>query len=256
MIEVAIQAARSAGDILMGHFGKLKNVRFKTSFVDLVTEADEESEKEIIGVLASRFPEHAILSEESGSNKVESSSCWIIDPLDGTTNFAHRFPFFGISIAYTEKRETVLGVVYDPYHDQLFTGMKDKGAFLNDTPIKVSGTLTLKQSLLATGFPSEVCQNPDPFIETFKECLCSAQGVRRPGSAALDLAYVAWGRFDAFWEKGLKPWDTAAGCLLVQEAGGMVTDYNGDDWNPFSPDLVASNGFVHSEMCDIINKRC
>lgn len=255
MIEIAIKAAKAAGDVLMSHFGKLKNIRYKSSFVDLVTDADIEAEKMIIEIISSKFPEHSILSEESGQNGVESTSCWIIDPLDGTTNFTHCVPFFGISIAYTENRDTLLGVVYDPYHDELFSGTRGKGAFLNDSLIAVSTVPSVRESLLATGFPNEVCQNPDPYLGTFREFLCSAQGVRRPGSAALDLAYVAWGRFDGFWEEGLKPWDTAAGCLLVQEAGGRVTNYDGEHWNPFSPHVVASNGFVHSEMCDIINKR-
>ncbi len=256
MIEVAVQAARAAGNILMQRFGRLKNVKYKSSFVDLVTEADLEAEKVILNILTARFPSHSILSEESGKNTIDSSSCWIIDPLDGTTNFTHRLPFFGISIAYTEENETLLGVVYDPYHDQLFTSLKGKGAFLNEDSIKVSKVSSVRESLLATGFPNEVCQNPDPYLRPFRKFLCTAQGVRRPGSAALDLAYVAWGRFDAFWEEGLKPWDTAAGCLLVEEAGGRVTDYSSKQWDPFSPHLIASNGFVHSEMCDIINQRC
>ncbi len=256
MLEIAIKAARAAGDVLMSHFGRLTNIRYKSSFVDLVTDADLESEKKIISIISSSFPAHSILSEESGLNSVDSSSCWIVDPLDGTTNFTHCLPFFGISIAYTVNREILLGVVHDPYHDELFSAMKGKGSFLNDSPIRVSAVTSVRESLLATGFPNEVCQNPDPYMETFKEFVCCAQGVRRPGSAALDLAYVAWGRFDAFWEKGLKPWDTAAGCLLVEEAGGQVTDYDGKKWDPFSPHLVASNGFVHSEMCDIISKRC
>ncbi len=256
MIEVAIQAARSAGSVLMERFGKLRHVRHKSSFVDLVTEADLEAERTILRIITDRFPSHSILGEESGKSSTESSSCWIIDPLDGTTNFIHRMPFFGISIAYTEENETLLGVVYDPYHDQLFASMKGKGAFLNESPLRVSTVSSVRESLLATGFPNEVCQNPDPYLNTFRRFLCSAQGVRRPGSAALDLAYVAWGRFDAFWEEGLKPWDTAAGCLLVEEAGGRVSDYNDNQWNPFSPHLIASNGLVHLEMCDIIRQRC
>lgn len=252
MIELAINAARAAGEVLLSHFGKLKRVKHKTSFTDLVTEADLESEKRIIKEIIAKFPDHGILSEESGRNKSASSSCWIIDPLDGTTNYTHQVPFFGISIAYTYDREAILGVVFDPYNELCFNCTKGKGAFLNDTRIGVSTVSSVEEGLLATGFPNEVCQNPDHYLRSFREVLCRVQGVRRPGAAALDLAYVACGRFDAFWEEGLKPWDTAAGCLIVEEAGGRVTRYDGSHWNPFSPHLIASNGILHAQMLDII----
>ncbi len=225
--------------------------------IDLVTSADLKAEELIKKSLNKIAPDIPIVAEESFSEEKELDYryYWLVDPLDGTTNFAHKLPWFAISIALMEEKEPILGIVYNPITDEFFYALKEKGAYLNDTPIKVSETDKLIDSLLCTGFPvSKILDNPDLFIPLFKEFMSRSQGVRRFGSAALDLAYVACGRYEGFWEPYLKPWDTAAGILLVKEAGGEITDYFGNPYNPFLNTIVASNRKIHSQMIEITSR--
>lgn len=225
--------------------------------IDLVTSADIKAEELLKDGLNKITPKLPIIAEESFSeNKIHSYEYyWLVDPLDGTTNFAHKLPWFAVSVALMKGKEPVIGIVYNPITEELFYALKQKGAYLNGKPIKVSNTGKLIDSLLCTGFPvSKILENPDLFIPLFKEFMTKCQGVRRFGSAALDLAYVACGRYEGFWEPYLKPWDTAAGTLLVKEAGGEVTDYFGNPYNPFLNTVVASNGKIHSQMIEITSK--
>lgn len=225
--------------------------------IDLVTSADIKSEELIKKGINEITPDIPIIAEESFSEekKPNQEHFWLIDPLDGTTNFAHKLPWFAISVALMKEKEPILGIVYNPITEEFFYALKSNGAYLNDEPIKVSETEKLIDSLLCTGFPvSKILEKPDLFIPLFKEFMTKSQGVRRFGSAALDLAYVACGRYEGFWEPYLKPWDTAAGMLLVKEAGGKITDYFGKSYNPFLNTIVASNGKIHSQMIEITSK--
>jgi myo-inositol-1(or 4)-monophosphatase len=253
-LTVAIESAKEAGRFLKLNLGKVKNIESKKEEINLVTEIDKGSEKKIIDFLKSRFPNHSILAEESGETNPGSDFKWIIDPLDGTTNYTHSFPVFCVSIALEFKGEVILGVVYDPNLDELFYAEKGKGAFLNGKRISVSKTDKLIKSMLATGFPYNVKENPDNCIEHFVNFLMEAQAIRRLGSAALDLVYVACGRLDGFWEVNLNPWDTAAGKIIVEEAGGKVTDFYGNDFNIYTKGIVASNGLIHEQMLEVIKK--
>ncbi|PLX83402.1 MAG: inositol monophosphatase [Desulfuromonas sp.] len=250
---IAIQAAQAGGEVLMQHFGRLTQIEEK-HLGGLVTEADRNSEQTIVEAIRSTFPRHDVLAEENTYAAEGSPYKWIIDPLDGTTNFAHSFPWFAISIALEVEGELVLGVIYNPVSGEMFVAEKGQGAFLNDQPIKVSTVDSLEQSLLATGFPydrkiSEV-NNYDHFI-TFQQ---AAQACRRPGAAALDLACVAAGRFDGYWEMKLKPWDVAAGKLLVEEAGGTVTDFKGTPCDIYGTETLASNGQIHDTMLELLSR--
>jgi myo-inositol-1(or 4)-monophosphatase len=223
-------------------------VSYKQNDIDLVTEADLASEKFIIEQIRSHYPRHAILAEESGVSEVANAEYkWIIDPLDGTTNYAHGYPCFGVSIGLERSGELVIGVVYDPTRDEMFAAEKGAGATLNGRRMRVSNTDDLKRALVCTGFPYNVRERHD-FTREWRNFTLHAHGVRRDGSAALDLAYVAAGRFDAFWEDGLNPWDMAAGALLVTEAGGVVTNYTGGPLNIYQPPVIASNGLIHEDM--------
>ena len=222
---VGIAAACKGGKVLREHFGNLRSVR-KKGVIDLVTEADIRSEAAIIDTIAKDFPDHAILAEESGTH-AGSNGRWIIDPLDGTTNFAHNLPLFCVSIAFAIDAGVAAGFVLAPLLGELFVGVKGQGAQLNGTPISVSTTPRLVDSLLVTGFPYDHQTIFDPLMGRFARCLAATQGVRRLGSAALDLCYVASGRFDGFWEQHLKPWDTAAGFLVATEAGARTTIFSG-----------------------------
>jgi myo-inositol-1(or 4)-monophosphatase len=253
-LTVAIESAKEAGRFLKLNLGKVKNIESKKEEINLVTEIDKGSEKKIIDFLKSRFPNHSILAEESGETNLGSDFKWIIDPLDGTTNYTHSFPVFCVSIALEFKGEVILGVVYDPNLDELFYAEKGKGAFLNGKRISVSKTDKLIKSMLATGFPYNVKENPDNCIEHFVNFLMEVQAIRRLGSAALDLVYVACGRLDGFWEVNLNPWDTAAGKIIVEEAGGKVTDFYGNDFNIYTKGIVASNGLIHEQMLEVIKK--
>ena len=246
-IAVAEQAARAAGKILNRLFGQVNHI-IKKGHIDLVTEADLQAEKCILDTIHENFPQDNILSEESGMSEEVSDRTWLIDPLDGTTNFTHEFPFFAISIALEFEKQIVLGIVYNPRMDEYFEAVKGRGAYLNGTPIQTSKTANLGESLLATGFPYDVQEKPLRVMELFTKMIVRAQGVRRPGSAAIDLCYVASGRFDGFWEEGLKPWDTAAGMVIVNEAGGKVTTYEGKAYSPYLKSIVAANPYIHDAM--------
>lgn len=248
-----IEIAREAGGFLRDELGKERCVDYKGD-IDLVTEADRRSEEMLISRIRNRYPDHDVLAEESKASENGSTFRWIIDPLDGTTNYAHRYPVFCVSIGLEREGEVMLGVVYNPMMKELFFAEKGKGASLNGMEIRVSGTTELNRSLLATGFPYDIRHNPDNNFNYFKRMAVKVQAIRRAGSAALDLAYVAAGRFDGFWELKLKPWDTAAGQLLVTEAGGRVTDLLGAKFNLSSPHVLATNGRIHEEMLDLFRR--
>jgi myo-inositol-1(or 4)-monophosphatase len=245
-LDVAVEAAREAGSILLAEFDRPQKIGYKGE-VDLVTEADKRSEAAIVARLRSHFPKHTIVAEEGTGQENASPFRWYVDPLDGTTNFAHGYPCFCVSIGLEEAGELVAGVVYDPVRGELFTAAKGEGAWLNNRRIQVSAVPRLSHGLLATGFPSQK-RTENPNIHYYWRFTLASHGVRRDGSAALDLAAVACGRFDGFWEFGLKAWDTAAGVLLVREAGGMVTDFAGRPYTPGAGELLASNRLIHAEM--------
>ncbi|MBU0699321.1 MAG: inositol monophosphatase [Proteobacteria bacterium] len=248
---VAIAAAFKGGSVLRSHYGKISSIG-KKGAIKLVTEADIESEKIIIETIKKSFPDHAVLAEESGLNQGKIDHMWIIDPLDGTTNFAHKLGLFSISIAYAVGREIVLGIVLSPLTAELFTAMKGKGADLNGRPMKVSNTKTVSESLLVTGFPYNFKDMINPVVTRFSSCLQASQGLRRLGSAAIDLCYVACGRFDGFWEQNLKPWDTAAGELIAREAGAIVTDFSNRTFTINKTEILATNGNIHQEMLGLL----
>ena len=251
MLNFAIQTARDAGRLLAERFGRALQISNKSE-LDLVTESDLASERLIIDRIKSHYPRHAILAEESGASEPadrekESDWRWIIDPLDGTTNYAHGYPCYCVSIGLEGNGHMEIGVVYNPMLDEMFSAERGRGASLNGRRIRVSPTPTLKSALLCTGFPYDVRERNE-FARHFANFIMNAQGVRRDGAAALDLAYVAAGRFDGFWEEGLKPWDVAAGILLVEEAGGQVTGFQGQPFRVNDRDVTASNGRIHAEM--------
>jgi myo-inositol-1(or 4)-monophosphatase len=249
--DVAVAAARAAGALQRQRLGGELAVSLKGS-VDLVTEVDSQSEEIIVAAIRAAFPDHNILGEE-GVYAATSSPCrWIIDPLDGTTNYAHGFPWFAVSIALEREGEIVVGVVYHPMLDEMYTAIRGKGAFLNDRPLRVSSSATLKTSLLSTGFPYDRTLDNENNFDNFFAFTMASRGVRRAGAAALDLACVAAGRLDGFWECKLKPWDVAAGMLLVQEAGGLVTGYAGEHYLVDNHRIVASNGHIHREMLALL----
>lgn len=246
---LAREAGRLLGEKLTGH-----NPVYYKGTIDLVTEADRMSEELILAQISRRYPDHGILSEESAQKNEQAMMRWIIDPLDGTTNYAHGFPFFCVSIALEKEGIVVLGVVYDPLRDELFTASRGGGAYLNGKKMQVSTVNDLSRSLLATGFPYDIRVSPDNNLNFFSAMAKTAQAVRRPGAAALDLSYLAAGRIDGFWELKLKPWDTAAAVLMVTEAGGIISDMTGGKWNLDSPGLVASNGLIQEQMMEVIKK--
>jgi myo-inositol-1(or 4)-monophosphatase len=253
MLNFAIETAREAGQILLEKFGRKINIS-KKGDINLVTEADLASEKLIIERIRSYFPKHAILAEEAGDAVLLDGTNtwkWIIDPLDGTTNFAHGYPCFCVTIALEHDGEIVIGVTFDPTRGELFAAEKGKGATLNNKPIRVSETEKLSESLIVTGFPYDFKQKEN-FARHLTDFLLNSRGVRRDGSAAIDMAYVACGRFDGFWEEGLNPWDVAAGLLLIEEAGGQVTHYHGEKYNIYSPPVCGSNGLIHREMLEVL----
>ena len=243
----AIAAAYKGAEALRASFGKLTEIR-KKGAIDLVTEADIASERAIIQTLRHAFPEHAVMAEESGETAGDGDCLWIIDPLDGTTNFAHQVALFAVSIAFAHQGRLALGVVFNPLSGELFSAVEGQGASLNGRPIRVSPVTELGESLLVTGFPYNFADAMPSLMGRFARCLKASQGVRRLGAAALDLCYVAAGRFEAFWEENLKPWDTAAGVVIVREAGGIVTDFSNRPFAPHRPEILASNGRVHQAM--------
>ncbi len=250
-LKVAVHAAQKAGKILLSSYGKLKSSQIRTkSKNDFVTEIDKKSEQIIISAIRRAFPDHGIQGEESGPSPGKNV-LWIIDPLDGTSNYIHQFPMFSISIGIQKEGVMRAGVIYDPLHEELFTATKNKGAFLNKKKIGVSGTQKLSESLMATGFPFRARDRFDQYLVSFNKITLGSVGLRRGGSAALDLAYVACGRFDGFWEMDLSPWDIAAGALLVEEAGGKISDFWGAADYLKHGDTLASNGFIHQELAEI-----
>ncbi|MEP7075692.1 MAG: inositol monophosphatase family protein [Acidobacteriota bacterium] len=252
MLNFAIETAREAGQLLLEKFGRVSIS--KKGDINLVTEADLASEALIIERVKSYYPRHAILAEESGEAVVKGGDQewkWIIDPLDGTTNYAHGYPCFCVTIALENKGEIVVGVTFDPTRNELFAAERGQGASLNGKPIRVSAAEKLSECLVVTGFPYDFKSKPN-FERHLTDFLMSARGVRRDGSAAIDMAYVACGRFDGFWEEGLNPWDVAAGYLLIQEAGGRVSYYDGSEFNIYKPPIVASNGLIHSQMLEVL----
>ena len=248
---VGIAAAYKGGNILRSHYGKINKID-KKGAIDLVTEADTESEKAIIETIKKLFPDHTILAEESGWNIGEANHQWFVDPLDGTTNFAHELGLFSISIAFALNGETVFGIVLIPETGEMFTALKDSGAELNGRPISVSNSKTVSDSLLITGFPYDLMDALNPLMTRFANCLKASQGVRRLGSAAIDLCFVACGRFDAFWEQNLKPWDTAAGEFIAREAGAMITDFSNKPFSVNKKEILATNGNIHNEMLSLL----
>jgi len=239
--------AREAGRLLMGYFARHVTIEYKGE-VDLVTEADRASEKLIVERLRARWPEHGIVAEEGTRSEMDADYRWYVDPLDGTTNFAHGYPVFCVSIALARQDgQLAVGVLYDPTRDEMFAAERGLGATLNGQPIHVSQTKVLAESILGTGFPSHK-RHKNPNIHFYHQITLRSHGVRRAGSAALDLANVASGRYDGFWEFNLNPWDTAAGALLVQEAGGMVTRFDGSAFRLDSREVLASNGLIHREL--------
>jgi len=249
-LKVAIETAREAGTILQHEFEHPKRISYKGE-VDIVTESDRRSEEIIVARLKEHFPAHAIVAEEGGGAAAAGAKyCWFVDPLDGTTNFAHSYPCFAVSIGLCEDGEPVAGVVFNPVSGELFSAARGEGAFLNERQIHVSGVEKLASSLVATGFPTHQ-RKRSANINYYWEFTLRSHGVRRDGSAALDLCSVACGRFDAFWEFSLNSWDTAAGILLVREAGGTVTNLDGGPYHPGDPHLLASNGLIHEEMKEV-----
>jgi myo-inositol-1(or 4)-monophosphatase len=252
-LQIAIDAARDAGRFLVESVGKVKQIETKKGEIrNLVSEIDRGAEKMIIRRIRERFPHHEFLAEESGGSLGPADFRWIIDPLDGTTNFLHAVPIFSVTLALERNGEVVSGVTYDPNRDELFTAEKGSGAFLNGERLQVTSQTDLIQSLLVTGFPYDIAGNPDHPAEHFTNFLHASQGIRRLGSAALDLAYVAAGRFDGFYEVALQPWDMAAGRLMVEEAGGTVSDFHGNPSTIYVKQIVASNGPIHAGMLRVL----
>ncbi|VBB41776.1 Inositol-1-monophosphatase [uncultured Desulfatiglans sp.] len=252
-MDVARQAAESAGALLVELYGNDIHIR-KKGRVDLVTDADVQAEDLIVKTIAAHFPSDGVLAEESGRYHSDSGRIWLIDPLDGTTNYAHGFPLFAVSIALEIEGRLELGVVSCPVMREVFEARRGSGARLNGHPVRVAGTARLSEALLGTGFPYNLREDPELHIDRFARMVLSAQGVRRPGSAAIDLCYVAAGRFDGFWEVGLKPWDTAAGVLMVEEAGGLVTTLQGEPFTPYAESVVAANPVLHHEMVALFQR--
>lgn len=253
-LKTALQAARKAGRIQKNHYGRSLNIQFKSkNKLNLVTQVDRQCEKAALSILRKAFPSHNFWGEESGRHGNRSPYTWLVDPLDGTTNYAHAYPFFCCSISLVKDRQPIAGVIYDALREECFTTEKGKGAFLNGKRLKVSAIRSLEESLVCTGFAYAV-RDTHYNLDNFRKFVLRAQGVRRDGSAAMNLAYVAAGRFDGFWERGIQAWDMAAGVLMVQEAGGRVTDITGKPFDLFAENALATNGRIHSTMFRILRK--
>lgn len=246
--EVAIEIAQEAGKILIEEMSRPLDLHYKGGEVDLVTQADKRSEQMIVSRLNKHFPGHAIAAEEGTGQETSSEFRWHVDPLDGTTNFAHGYPCFCVSIALAQRDALLAAVVFNPFYNELFTAARGEGATFNGTKIRVSNNATLSTSLLCTGFPVRN-RKASPNLQYYGDFTQLSHGVRRDGSAALDLACVAAGRFDGFWEFNLQKWDTAAGILLIEEAGGRVSDFDGKPYHLGGPVILATNGLIHEEMC-------
>jgi len=253
-VAAAEEAAQAAGSLIRDSWQQVKQIHYKSS-IDLVTTIDHQSEELIVSILQKRFPNHSILAEEETNIAGQKGEHrWIIDPVDGTTNFAHAYPHFCVSIALEYAGEIILGLVYDPIKEEKFSAVRGRGSFLNGGQIHTTKEEELGKALLATGFPYDRRQKVDFYLPFFKDFMLSCQGIRRNGSAALDLCYVACGRLDGFWEFGLSPWDTAAGNLMVQEAGGTMSDFSGNTFSVWKKEVLASNGRIHDSMLRIMQK--
>ncbi len=253
LLQVAREAALEAGTFLKENVGKVNTVEMKMGEVrNLVSNIDRGAEERIIRRIREQYPNHAVLAEESGGSRQEVEFRWIIDPLDGTTNFLHGLPIFSVTVGVERRGEVVAGVVYNPNLNEMFVAEKGSGAFLNGERISVSTSNALINSLVVTGFPYNIAENPDHAVDHFVHFVYEARGVRRLGSAAIDLAYVAMGRFDGFWEVSLQPWDMAAGVLLVNEAGGRTSDFSGHPTSIYRKQIVASNGLIHDDMIRVL----
>ncbi len=250
----AVDLACQAGALLKKKLSRTHKIHYKGK-INLVTEADKMSEALIMKSIKKTFPDHGILSEESPAVSGSGKMRWIIDPLDGTTNYAHGYPVFCVSIALEVDGEVSLGVIYDPMREELFSATRGKGAYLNGRKLTVSSVKNISRSLLATGFPYDIRESKENNLDYFNVMAVNVQAIRRAGAAALDLAYLAAGRFDGFWELKLKPWDTAAGCLMVEESGGRVSNLFGGKWNISSSNLLASNALIHKKMIDIFRAK-
>lgn len=253
MIEKVKIIAKTAGNIIREAYRKNFDIELKTNESNLVTTIDKEAEKTIIDFIKKEYPTHAIIAEESGSQKNFSEYTWVIDPLDGTTNFAHGLPIFSVSIGVQKFNDTICGVVYDIMQDKIYTAVKGKGSFCNGRKLNVNNNSNLRRSLLVTGFPYDIDENPNSAIQRFNRMLVVSRGIRRLGSAAIDFCYVADGIFDGFWEVHLNPWDLCAGKLIVEEAGGLVTNLKGESIDIFSKEILATNAKVHEQMVKELN---
>ncbi|MHB9012709.1 MAG: inositol monophosphatase family protein [Ignavibacteriaceae bacterium] len=254
MIEDIKFISKEAGSLIRNAFGTNFKIEFKTNESNLVTEVDKASEKLITGFVKKKFPSHGILAEEGGSFKKESEFLWVIDPIDGTTNFAHGLPIFSVSIGVQKNGKTIAGVVYDVMNDITYSAELGSGAFANSEKISVSKNDKLSRSVLVTGFPYNIAENPENALGKFVALTTVARGVRRLGSAAIDFCYLARGVFDGFWEVQLHPWDVCAGKLIAEEAGGLVTDFNGNQIDIYSEKFLATNGLIHNEIMEIMKK--
>ncbi len=255
MIDDIIQISKTAGELIRNAFGKSHSIEFKTNELNLVTETDKASEKLITDFIRKKYPSHGILAEEgseSNPDKVGTEYLWVVDPLDGTTNFAHGLPIFAVSIGVQKNGETIAGVVYDVMRDVVYSSEKGSGSFENGRIIGVSKNENLGHSVLVTGFPYDIKENPDKAFERFIEFLKHARAIRRLGSAAIDFCYVANGVFDGFWEVSLHPWDICAGKLIVEEAGGIVTDFDGNKIDIYSKRILATNSILHQKMINVM----
>jgi myo-inositol-1(or 4)-monophosphatase len=250
-LQAAEESSRKAGNMLKKHFDTYREIKFKGA-VNLVTNFDEQAQQMIFEHLSNCFPKHDFLAEEDLCEERGSEFRWIIDPLDGTTNFAHRFPIYCTSIALEKNGKIFLGVVYDPMREEMFTAIRGRGSWLNGREITVSSVADLDRSLLSTGFPYDVRESEENNLEHFASFVTKAQAVRRCGSAAMDLCYVACGRFDGFWELKLSSWDVAAGALIAIEAGGLVSDFQGKGFSIFGQEILASNSLIHNQMIKVL----
>jgi len=254
MIDDIIEISKRAGSIIKEGFGTTFKIEYKTNESNLVTEIDKASEELIINFIKEKYPSHSILAEEGGDLRKNSEYLWVVDPLDGTTNFAHGLPIFSVSIGVQKNGETIAGVVYDVMRDLVFSAEKGSGAFTNSEQIKVSIVNKLEHSLLVTGFPYDIAENPEGAFERFTILTKKSRGMRRLGSAAIDFCYLASGVFDGFWEVHLHPWDICAGKLIAEEAGGIVTDFKGKSIDIFSKKILSTNNKIHKQMIEVMEK--
>ena len=253
ILQIVEVIVRQAGAVLMEGYGNVRHIHQK-GVIDLVTEFDKRSEEVIVSFIQQRFPDHAILAEESGHNNAISEYQWVIDPLDGTTNFAHGIPVFSVSIGLLKNNFPVVGVVYDPFRNEMFSAEVGKGAVLNNLPIHVSSHAELGRAVISTGFPYDLRTNPRNNLAQFVQFQLRTQAVRHLGSAALDCAWTAMGRLDGYWEFGVKPWDVGAGALIVREAGGRVTSTDGDDNFLSNESILVSNSLLHGQMLRVLSE--